>query len=185
MTVSAAPSADAEAVPPPARFSPAGPVQSNMAAYFEELIHGQAIAARIACEQMTAPALLILRDSVERASSLPTRPGWARKAAAHAEIFRLLADLAGDRAAAMAPGGRDGLIRDLMRTVGPAANGMITSSRQRLLAHLHAGDADGAALEMETHLRVLRYMWRLGAAGGRRSSWLPGLGADHVARPQP
>jgi len=67
------------------------------------------------------------------------------------------------------PGGWAGAIRDLIRTVGPAANGMIISSRRRLLAHLRAGDADAAEREMETHLRVLHHMWRLAipvAAGG-------------------
>lgn len=44
---------------------------------------------------------------------------------------------------------------------GPAANGMILSSRQRLLAYMRAGDADGAALEMEKHLRGLHFMSRL------------------------
>jgi hypothetical protein len=48
---------------------------------------------------MTTLALEMLRDSVERAASLPTRPGWDRKAAAHAEIFRLLGEIAGDGAA--------------------------------------------------------------------------------------
>jgi hypothetical protein len=32
---------------------------------------------------------------------------------------------------------------------------MITSSRRRLLGHLRVGDADGAALEMENHLRTM------------------------------
>ena len=48
-----------------------------------------------------------------------------------------------------------------MLTVGPAADGMIVGSRQRLLTHLRAGDADEAALEMEHHLRGLHYMARL------------------------
>jgi hypothetical protein len=48
-----------------------------------------------------------------------------------------------------------------MTAVGPAAGGMIASSRRRLLAHMRAGDADEAALEMEKHLRGLHYMWRL------------------------
>ena len=61
---------------------------------------------RIACEKMTASALGMLCDSVECAASLPTRPGWERKAAAHAEIFRLLAEIAGDRAAGT-PAGPD------------------------------------------------------------------------------
>ena len=52
-------------------------------------------------------ALEVLRESVERASRLPSGPGWERKAAAHAEIFRLLADVAPDPAA----GGALGLTR--------------------------------------------------------------------------
>ncbi len=48
----------------------------------------------------------------------------AQRPPAHAEIFRLLADVAG------APAGQHLLIGDLMRTVGPGANGMITSSRR-------------------------------------------------------
>ena len=130
------------------------------------LIRVQAMAARVACEQMTEAALRALRDSVDRASCLPARPGWERKAAAHAEIFGLLADVAGDRAAGQSSG-LAAAMRDLMLTVGPAADGMIASSRRRLLAHLSARQADGAALEMEAHLRVLHYMWRLAAGMNR------------------
>jgi hypothetical protein len=38
---------------------------------------------------------------------------------------------------------------------------MIVSSRQRLLAHMRAGDADGAELEMERHLTGLHFMFPL------------------------
>jgi DNA-binding GntR family transcriptional regulator len=127
----------------------------------EELIEVQAMAARTACRKLDTPAIKLLLDSVDRACGLPARPGWETKAAAHAEIFRLLADAADGPAAAGRHVGQVLFIRDLMCTVGPAANGMIISSRRRLLARLGAGDADGAALEMENHLRTLHYMWRL------------------------
>jgi DNA-binding FadR family transcriptional regulator len=127
----------------------------------EDLIHRNGRAARLACEHMTWPALNAVRDTVAWASSLPARPNWDRKAAAHAELFRLLAGLAGDRVAAVGPGGQAGLLEDLMCAVGPAADGMIMSSRRRLVAYLSAGDADNAAREVETHLRVLLYMGRL------------------------
>jgi DNA-binding FadR family transcriptional regulator len=123
-----------------------------------DLIEAQAMAARVACEQMTGPALTAMRDSMQRTSSLPARPGWERKATAHAEIFRLLADAAGTPGALPREAG---LVRDLMLTVGPGADGLITSSRRRLLACLQAGDPDGAAAEMEDHLRVLHFMARL------------------------
>ena len=64
----------------------------------EDLIRRNGTAARIACENMTRPALNAVRQTVAWASSLPARPGWERKATAHAELFRLLAALAGDRA---------------------------------------------------------------------------------------
>ena len=127
----------------------------------EELIRTQVMAARIACKQITGPSLKLLLDSVDRACCMPARPGWDRKAAAHAEIFTLLADVAGGQAAAARYARQARLIDDLMRTVGPAANGMIASSRRRLLMRLRYRDADGAALEMENHLRALHYMWRL------------------------
>ena len=54
-----------------------------------------------------------------------------------------------------------------MITAGRAVNGMIISSRHRLLANLRAGDADAAAREVEDHLRVLHYMWRLAHPSAR------------------
>jgi hypothetical protein len=123
------------------------------------LIQIQATATRAACLRMTAQHLKALHDSVEQASRLPARPQWDSKAAAHAEIFTRLADVADDPAASGVPGA--GFMYDLILAVGPAADGMIASSRRRLLAHLRAAHADEAALEMEKHLTGLHYMWRL------------------------
>jgi hypothetical protein len=133
------------------------------AARAEDLIQVQAMTARIACEHMTAQALKAWSDSVDRASRLPAEPGWETKAAAHAEIFCLLADVAGVAGgqAVIVQHARARLIRDLMLAVGPGANGMITGSRHRLLQRLRVSDPDGAALEMENHLRALHFMWRL------------------------
>jgi hypothetical protein len=47
------------------------------------------------------------------------------------------------------------------------ADGMIVSSRRRLLAYMRAGDSGGAVLEMERHLRGLLYMWRLALPGSQ------------------
>ena len=127
----------------------------------EELIRTQVMAARIACKQITGPSLKLLLDSVDRACCMPARPGWDRKAAAHAEIFTLLADVADDPLLAPLLTRSAGHLRELMLAVGRAADGMIVSSRRRLLAHLRAEDGERAALEMEKHLRGLLYMWRL------------------------
>jgi GntR family transcriptional regulator, transcriptional repressor for pyruvate dehydrogenase complex len=125
-----------------------------------QLIPVLAAAVRIACRRMTAPHLKALHDSVEQAWRTPAAFGWDRKAAAHAEIFNQLADAASDRLAPVLSAGA-GLAYDLMIEAGRAADGMITSSRQRLLTHLRARDADAAEHEIESHLRVLHYMSRL------------------------
>jgi GntR family transcriptional regulator, transcriptional repressor for pyruvate dehydrogenase complex len=133
---------------------------------YEGLIRVQGTATRIACTRMTAQHLEALSDSIERSSRPPARSGWERQAAAHTEIFRLLADVAGDPVVAAVLNVGAGCLRDLLLTVGPAADDMIVSSRRRLLEHVRGGDADGAAREMEDHLRSLHSMGHL----GRRSS---------------
>jgi len=45
---------------------------------------------------------------------------------------------------------------------------LILSSRRRLLALIGAGDADGAAAEMERHLRGLHFMGRLARSSAPR-----------------
>ena len=129
---------------------------------YEGLIRVQATATRIACTRMTAQHLEALSDSIERSSCPPARSGWELQAAAHTEIFSLLAQVAGDPVVAAVLNVGAGCMRDLLLAVGPAADDMILSSRRRLLEHVRRGDADGAALEMENHLRSLHFMRRPG-----------------------
>ena len=121
------------------------------------MIRAQAMAARLACERMTMVRLARLHASVEQACGLAARPRWDGKATAHAEIFKLLADVTDDPRLTESVASA----RELILAVGRAADGMIISSRRRLLSHLHAGDGEGAELEMENHLRALLYMRRL------------------------
>jgi GntR family transcriptional regulator, transcriptional repressor for pyruvate dehydrogenase complex len=128
----------------------------------DELIRWGVLATRAACARMTAQHLRVLQDHVGQARCLPARFAWDRKAAAHAQIFNLLADVITDRPIpAVLLNQVVGAMHDLMITVGPAADGIILSSRRRLLEAIRAGDADGAAAEMEHHLRRLHFMWRL------------------------
>jgi GntR family transcriptional regulator, transcriptional repressor for pyruvate dehydrogenase complex len=118
-------------------------------------------ATRIACKQMTLQHLDALQASLEQASGLSARPDWGRKATAHAELFNVLAGLTGDFDLALLVNSAAGQLHDLVLRVGPAADGIILSSRRRLLRQLRAWDADGAAMEMEHHLKGLHYMGRL------------------------
>ena len=111
---------------------------------------------------MTAPQLKALQDSVGQARCLSARLAWDRKATAHVQVFNLLADVIADRPVpAVLVGQAVGAVHDLMLAVGPVADGIILSSRRRLLDLIRIGDADGAAAEMEQHLRRLHFMWRL------------------------
>ena len=105
---------------------------------------------------MTPQYLKALSDSVEQACCLPARFAWDRKATAHAEIVNLLADSAADPLLVLLVRNVPGYLYDLMVTVGPAADGIIASSRRRLLALIRARDADGAGREMERHVEGLR-----------------------------
>jgi DNA-binding FadR family transcriptional regulator len=135
----------------------------------ETLIGLQSAATRIACKRMTAQHLNALHASVEQASCLSARHDWERKATAHAELFNILGDSTGDPVLARLVSSATGWLHDLVMTVGPRADGIILSSRRRLLRHLSAGDADGAAREIEHHLMGLHYMERLacGASSGK------------------
>jgi DNA-binding FadR family transcriptional regulator len=139
----------------------------------EELMRWCVLATRAASSRMTAQHLNALQESVGQACCLSARLAWDGRATAHAQIFSLLADMITDRPVpASVPGDAVGAVHDLIFAVGPVADGIILSSRRRLLDLIRAGDADGAAAEMEQHLRRLHFMWRVSrssAAGSHRS----------------
>jgi DNA-binding FadR family transcriptional regulator len=136
----------------------------------DEMVERLAMATRIACRVITTPRLTNLQASVNQTSDIPAGFPWQHKAAAHAEIFGVLADATGDPCAARTLNLGAGLAYDLMMAVGWVADGMAANSRRRMLAHLRAGGADAAALEMEKHLRTLSSMCRLPQLPARRVS---------------
>jgi GntR family transcriptional repressor for pyruvate dehydrogenase complex len=127
----------------------------------DELIRACALATRLACQRMTPPHLSALRASIEQACCLPAGIDWDRKVTAHAGIVNVLADAAADPTVTLLVRNVPGELYDLMITVGPVASGIVASSRRRLLALIAAGDAEGAAREMERHLGGLRWIRRL------------------------
>jgi DNA-binding GntR family transcriptional regulator len=128
---------------------------------YEPVFRALASAAEIACRRMTSAQLTALHGRVEEACQLPIAAGWDRKAAAHADFFRVLAEVGGDPVAApvLVSGGE--LAYDLMVTAGRPADGIVVNSRRRFLESLRTGDAAGAALELEDHFRILHVMCRL------------------------
>jgi GntR family transcriptional regulator, transcriptional repressor for pyruvate dehydrogenase complex len=124
----------------------------------DELIAVCAMAVRAACRRMTPPYLKALGDSIGQACDVPAGMSWDRRAAAHTEIINLLADTAANPALGVLLRDVPGHLHHLMVTAGPACSEAILSSRRRLLTLMRAGDAEGAAGEMEQHLRCLARM---------------------------
>ena len=162
----------------------------------DEFIRINAMATGAACAQMTAMRLRGLHDSVEHASCLPGKSAWHRRAAAHAEIFILLARMTDDPVLAPVLLGAADDVHHLVLVAGPAANGTILSSRQRLLAYMRAGRrkwrsaGDGKAPERPAlHVAPGRRQSQdgddQGAPGGRRGPsdvCRVGTGAQHARR---
>jgi DNA-binding FadR family transcriptional regulator len=144
----------------------------------EQTIELYAHATRTACLRMTPQHVAALHSSLEQSRCLSARLQWDLKATAHAEMFNLLADAAAEGLPSLLLSSATGRVHDLMITVGPAADGMIISARRRLLALIRAGDADGAAEEIERHLRVLSFMGRLAGHKAQRTPAFQSPGAQ-------
>ena len=134
----------------------------------DELIQVMAIATHIACTAIGRPGQAALRASLDQACDTPAGFGWDRRAAAHAGFFTALADAAGDLCVAPVLNHGAGFAYDLMIGAGRAADVIIINSRRRMLAYICSGDAEQAALEMEKHLRILRFMSRVASPPGHR-----------------
>lgn len=136
----------------------------------EQLIQLVTTAVSIVGARMPPRCLADLGASLDKACAVPVESGWERKATAHAEFFNALADAAADPQLAPVFGQGAGFAYDRMITDGRAADGIVINSRKRMLAALHAGDVDAAALAMEKHLRTLHFMGRLAIPSGQRAS---------------
>ena len=101
----------------------------------DELTQVLAQATRLACTAITRPHQAALQASLDQARAVPAELGWERKAAAHAEFFNALADTAGAPRLTPVFNHGAGLVYDLMITAGRSADGIVTNSRNRMLAH--------------------------------------------------
>ena len=126
---------------------------------YEDLIPAIATATRIVCARPEARAAAAAAD------------------AADAEVFWLLAESAGESGVAGVLRLGSSMIRDLAVAAGPLADGIISNSSRRLMAHVRSGNADAAEQEVEKLLRCLHVMWRLARADSRAAltsdDWWP------------
>jgi DNA-binding GntR family transcriptional regulator len=124
-------------------------------------VRSLAAAVETACMTISDTCLTALQDSLSQACGIPAKSDWERKAAAHANFFKMLAEATNDQGAAQALRSGARLEYDLLITVGHSADFIVANSRNRVLTHIRAGKARDAAAEMEKNLGVLRFMERL------------------------
>jgi GntR family transcriptional regulator, transcriptional repressor for pyruvate dehydrogenase complex len=115
----------------------------------------QSLLVRIASARRTQHDLQALQHSVTKACRLSSSTAWDRRAAAHADFHRLVAEATGAPEFALLARLVSGSMQLLIEAAGPSAEDLIVASRRRLLSHLEAGDADRAAQEMADHLTQL------------------------------
>jgi hypothetical protein len=97
------------------------PGQASCPGMDEGLIQLHALATSAACAQMTGVRLKALYDSVEHAAGLRGRSAWSQRAAAHAEIFTLLAGMSDDPALTMLLSQTSDVVRQLVLVAGPSS----------------------------------------------------------------
>jgi GntR family transcriptional repressor for pyruvate dehydrogenase complex len=136
------------------RRGPAGRDQEGNVMTKSALTMIQSASARAACRQRTDHDLRVLRDIVEQAHGMPA-DAWEPAAAVHAHFHCLLADATAVPGLAILARFIDGSMQDMITAAGPSTQNLIIASRHRLLRHLEARDADGAAREMEDLLMRL------------------------------
>ncbi|MWA03500.1 GntR family transcriptional regulator [Actinomadura sp. LD22] len=117
------------------------------------------VVAVAACETITDENLAELEANVAEAAKLVEAGEWERKAEVNLEFQRLLARATGNPVLVIIMDSLLGVLREVIRNVGPRQDDFTLRSRRRLLKHLAARDADGAAAEIEHYLDRLHALW--------------------------
>ncbi|TDD87979.1 FadR family transcriptional regulator [Actinomadura darangshiensis] len=112
-----------------------------------------------ACEVITDEGLAELEANVEEVAKLVKAAEWERKAQVNLEFQRLLARATGNPVLVIIMDSLIGVLREVIQNVGPRQDDFTLRSRRRLLKHLSARDADGAAAEIERYLDRLHALW--------------------------
>ena len=115
---------------------------------------------RNACARATEADLAALTANVDEAERLLKAKRYDDKIDIHIEFHNLLARATGNAVMAMLMGALMEVMRDFAHAAGGERNDLTIKARRRLLAALHARDADSAVTAMTEHLESLRGRYR-------------------------
>jgi GntR family transcriptional regulator, transcriptional repressor for pyruvate dehydrogenase complex len=117
------------------------------------------VVTRLACERATEEDLQRLEANVEQAEHFTRTEEWERRSVVNHEFLDLLAAATANPVLEIFQHSVTEVIREIVSAIGPIPGEALLESRRRLLAHLRARDAEGAAAEMDRHLEWVHATW--------------------------
>ena len=115
----------------------------------------EAVVVREASLRADAVALTYMEENVARAATLTQAGCMAEKTQVNIEFHILLAEATGNPVLVMVMKALMDVLRTFVIQIGSVMAMDVVQSRQRLLQHMKARDADAAVREMEEHLKRL------------------------------
>lgn len=141
----------------------------SLADVTETLLGISSMAARIACERMTADDLTKLDANLQRATALTKAGEWDEKVKVHLEFHALLAESSGNPLLVLIMNTLLDVVGKVIDQVGATHDDSIIRSRRALVRALHARDQEAAVRELGKYFDKLHKMWLTGDySGGRR-----------------
>lgn len=118
-----------------------------------------ATVTRLACRRAGESDLAALAANIDDAERLTAAGQFDDKAALNIDFHNILARATGNPVLALIMGALTDLVDHFSRPIDAAETAEILRSRRRFLSLLRAGDAAGAADEMDAHLQSLHRLY--------------------------
>ncbi|MES2186608.1 MAG: FCD domain-containing protein [Pseudomonadota bacterium] len=146
-----------------------GQIPSRSVTEMRIILTEQAI--RLACERATDEDFDAIERDIDKSEQLTLKGDFTRRNAYIMEFYRILAEATHNQVMVMLVESLSELTRALLEKVSPVPRSDVIGVRREVLRLMRLRDADGAVVEMRSHLKRLeRYLHQPGDHRG-----LPGL----------
>ena len=116
----------------------------------------EAVVVREACNRASTDDIAALRRNVDETAAAMAADDFALRAEKNIEFHRLLARMTGNPIIEVLVNAVLDVLREFIRSIGAYPNHHVLPSRRRFIARVEAGDAEGAAAEMQASLERLQ-----------------------------
>jgi GntR family transcriptional regulator, transcriptional repressor for pyruvate dehydrogenase complex len=115
--------------------------------------------ARVACERATEEDLDVLEANVDQAQSYGEAGEWERRSEVNHEFQNLLAAACHNPLLLMVQHSITDVVSEIVAAAGPIQDDWLLESKRKLVSYIRARDPDGAAQQMESHLKMVSAVW--------------------------